>query len=357
VRILHWYIGRAVLSYTVLALAVLLGLFLFVKFIDEVADVGVGNYDLYAVIRFLLLSIPRQIYEVFPMAVLIGTILGLSGLAIDSELVVMRASGLSTLQIGWAALKVGAIGAIVVALMGELVTPTTETMARRGRAEALQQRIKQGSDFGLWMRDHRTFISVGEVLPDNSMVNVRVFEFDASDQMRSSVYAAEGNYDRRQSRWRLRDVRQSLFEPDRVQTVTTAEAYWSSTLEPDILSVFLINPEQMSAWRLREYIDHLRDNSQDTERYELAFWHKLVLPVSVAVMVIIALPFCFGQLRSGGFGRSLFIGIMLGLGYYMLDKGFGHVVRVYNVPPLLGAITPPLVFLVVALLLLKRAGR
>jgi len=355
-RILNWYIGRAVLGQTLLALAVLLGLFLFVKFIDELADLGVGNYDLMAVVRFLLLSIPRQVYEIFPMAVLIGTMLGLSGLALESELVVMRASGLSTLQIGWAALKVGAIGAVLVVLMGELVTPTTETLARRGRAEAMQQRIKQGSDFGLWMRDHRTFINVGEVLPDNSMVNVRVFEFDENDQMRSAVYAVEGNYDYRQSRWRLRDVRQSLFEPDKVKTVTVGEAFWSSTLEPDILAVFLINPEQMSAWRLYEYIDHLRQNAQDTEHYELAFWHKLVLPVSVAVMVIIALPFCFGQLRSGGFGRSLFIGIMLGLGYYMLDKGFGHVVRVYDVTPLLGAITPPLLFLAVAVFLLRRAG-
>jgi len=355
-RILNWYIGRAVLGQTLLALAVLLGLFLFVKFIDELADLGVGNYDLLAVVRFLLLSIPRQVYEIFPMAVLIGTMLGLSGLALESELVVMRASGLSTLQIGWSALKVGAIGAVLVVLMGELVTPTTETLARRGRAEAMQQRIKQGSDFGLWMRDHRTFINVGEVLPDNSMVNVRVFEFDENDQMRSAVYAVEGNYDYRQSRWRLRDVRQSLFEPDKVKTVTVGEAFWSSTLEPDILAVFLINPEQMSAWRLYEYIDHLRQNAQDTEHYELAFWHKLVLPVSVAVMVIIALPFCFGQLRSGGFGRSLFIGIMLGLGYYMLDKGFGHVVRVYDVTPLLGAITPPLLFLAVAVFLLRRAG-
>jgi lipopolysaccharide export system permease protein len=204
------------------------------------------------------------------------------------------------------------------------------------------------------MRDVNSFISVGEVLPDFTLKNLRVFEFDAENRMRSAVEARTAHYVVSEQIWELEQVRQSLFQEGNVQARQIREARWASVLAPEILSIFLVRPEQLSAFQLRQYIGHLQDNGQDTDRYELAFWHKLILPLSTGVMILVALPFVFSSLRSSSFGRSLFIGIMLGVGFFLANRSFGYFVQLYGVPPLLGALTPTLVFCAGAILALRR---
>ncbi|HEX21870.1 MAG TPA: LPS export ABC transporter permease LptG, partial [Chromatiales bacterium] len=305
-RIFQWYIGRTMLTHTFMALGVLLGLFVFLTFIDQLKDIGVGDYGVLDVTRFVVLSIPQQVYDLFPMSVLLGTMLALSALASQSELVAMRAAGVSLLQIVGAVLRVGAIFVVLVLLIGEFVTPTSETQANRGRIEALQQTATQKSDYGLWIRDQSAFISVGEILPDLSLRDIRVFEFDRYQRMRSAVYAETGRYRLEDGTWLLRNVYQSLFPPERVEAKRLEVAQWSLAMDPDLLSAFLIRPEQMSARRLHEYIAHLRENDQETDRYQLAFWHKVMLPFSVAVMVVLAVPFVFRDVRSGRTGQAVF---------------------------------------------------
>jgi lipopolysaccharide export system permease protein len=357
ISILDLYIARIIVQQTLLAFAVLLGLFVFVTFIDQLGDLGVNDFGITDAIRYVVLTIPRTIYELFPMAALLGSMLGLSILANDSELTVMRASGMSVFQIAAAALKIGVLFALVAVLLGEFVTPTTETMAQRGRAEALQRHIKQQTDFGLWMKDNRTFVNVGEVLPDLTLLRLRIIEFDENDRLRGFAYAKKGEFDTpyESQGWRLLDVRQTLVDEEgsaRPQLVDAA--VWETQVSPDILSVFLIKPDQLSIWQLNQYIGHLNTNSQDTRRYKLAFWSKLFLPLSTAVMVILAIPFVFQQIRSGGPGRNLFIGIMLGVAFYVVDKGFGNIVQVYNIPPFLGALIPVAAFSALAVLMFRR---
>lgn len=353
-RILDLYIARSVLYQTGVVLAVLVGLFMFITFIEQIGDLGTGSYGALDAIRFTVLSVPRILYEVFPMAALLGSILGLSAMAVDSELVVIRAAGVSVLRLIGSVLKIGAVLALVAVLIGELVTPWSETEAQRGRAEALQQDISQQTDFGLWMRDRMTYVNVGEVLPDLSLLDVRIFEFDEQGRLRSLVYADEGEY--QNERWRLESIEQTLISEDRTgaQSKEVNAAYWTTDVTPAILSVFLINPDQLSAWQLNRYIDHLQENHQDTSSYELAFWTKIMTPVATAVMVILAIPFVFSQVRTGGFGRNLFFGIMLGLAYFALNKGFGYVVLVFDIPPMLGALLPTVLFMGIGVLLLRR---
>ena len=305
-RILDWHIGRAILTHTLLVICVLVGLFSFVAFVNEMQDVGSGGYNFYQVMRYITLSVPQRTHELLPMACLLGTILGLSSLAAQSELVVMRAAGISLFRIVGAVMKMAGLFVIVNILLSELITPFTETLAQRGRAEALQETVDQQTDYGLWMRDQGTFISVGEVLPDLSLLDIRVFEFDNTRHMRSVVRAREGRFE--DGHWKLEGVRQTFFENGKTRAVKIESAAWNSGLVPDILSVFLVKPEQLSVWRLRRYIAHLKVNAQETARFELAFWQKIVAPFAVAVMVILAIPFVFGQLRSGSFGRNLFNG-------------------------------------------------
>jgi len=352
--ILDRYLGFIILQYTLTTMLVLLGLFTFIIFLDQLSDLGQGNYDLLEAITYVILVIPRTIYELFPMAALLGTIIGLSMLASDSELVVMRSSGVSLLQITSAALKMGGLFVLAAILIGELVSPYTETQAQRGRAEALQEDIKQATSFGLWMRDSHTYVNIGEILPDLTLLRIKVFEFDNQRALRSLVEARYGKFEA--DHWIIDQVKQTLVDPEsgEPKVIRTNSAKWNSQVTPQILSVFLIKPEQLSFIQLSKYIRHLSENQQKTDPYELAFWSKIMLPLSTAVMVFLAIPFVFINVRSGSLGRSLFVGIMLGIGFYVTNKGFGYFVLVNDLPPLLGATIPVLLFMVIALVLMHR---
>jgi len=353
-RILDLYIARTMAVQILLVFAVLLGLFMFVTFLDQFGELGNAGYSLWDATRYVLLTVPRTAYDLFPMAALLGTTLALSQLAQDSELVILRASGISVGRIAISVLKVGAVLGILAVLLGEFVTPWSETVAQRGRAEALQQDIQQQGNFGLWMRDEQTFVNIGEVLPDLTLLKVRLFEFDKDRKLRALAMAEQAVYDG--SQWRLEQVEQTIIGLEQGQTQSVPQARWKTVVTPDILQVFLIKPDQLSIRQLVRYIGHLEDNAQDTAQWRLAFWGKLILPVATCVMVILAIPFVFGQLRAGGLGRNLFVGIMVGLLFYVINKAFGYLVLVYDIAPMLGSIAPTLAFLAVALLMLRRVA-
>ena len=352
-RLLDLYLGRILLNQILLVLGVLVGVFVFVTFIDQVSYLGTGQYSLLDAIKYVLLSTPRIVYEIFPMAVLVGAILGLSLLAVDSELIVMRSSGISIGQITVAVLKLGFLLALVALLIGEFITPWSETLAQRGRAQALERNIEQKTNSGLWLRDGKTFVNVQEVLPDLTLRDIRVFEFDNMSQLRALVYAGKGRY--AESFWDLDDVKQTLIDEQGFTRVSEApKARWNTAVTPETMTVFLVQPDQLSLLQLRQYIAHLSANVQDTRNFELAYWSKLTLPVSAAVMLLLAIPFVFGSIRSAGMGRNLFIGIMIGITFFATSKALGYIVLVYDMPPLVGAILPTAAFAMAAGILYRR---
>lgn len=351
-NIIDRYLAGAILTSTLLVLAVLIALFSFVQFVDALGDVGKADYQLLDAVRYVLLSIPRQTFEVFPMAALLGTTLGLSALAADSELVAMRAAGVSVLRIVRAATQVGLVLAIAAVAIGEFVVPETERLAEVGRAEALKIRIKQQKDFGLWMRDSQAFVHVDEVLPDLTLLGVDIYRFDERQQLTLHTHAQRGQFEEQQ--WRLSEVRESLLTDERVQTRRLREQIWSGSLTPDLFKVFTVRPEGLSVVQLHRYIQHLDQNRQNTGNYALAFWQKLVSPLATVVMMVLAIPFVFGSQRSGGIGARLFVGIMIGLAFFVFSRGFGFFGLLYGVPALLGAAMPTLLFLAAALIMLRR---
>jgi lipopolysaccharide export system permease protein len=351
-RILDRYLAASILTSTLLVLGVLLALFSFIQFVDALGDVGKANYQLADAVRYVLLSLPRQSHEVFPMAALLGTTLGLSALAVDSELTAMRAAGVSLLRIVGAAMKVGLVLALVAVAIGEFLVPETEQLAERGRADALQIRIKQQKDQGLWMRDGSAYVHVGEVLPDLSLLKVDIYRFDANDRLQQHTSAERGRY--ADERWTLSGVSESTLTESRVHSQTAREMDWSSTLAPDLFSVFTVRPEGLSILQLHRYIQHLDLNKQNTGPYALAFWQKLAAPFATVVMMVLAIPFVFSQQRSGGVGARLFTGIVIGLAFFVVSRGFGYFGLLYGVPAVVGALLPTLVFFAAALVLLRR---
>ncbi len=352
--ILDRHIGRTIIFSTLLVFGVLMSLFTFITFVDAFNDLGKANFGLVEAIKYVLLSLPRDAYELFPMTALLGTTLGLSSLAVDSELIVMRAAGVSLLRIVGSVMKVGLVLIAIAVVVGEVVAPVTEDLAQRGRAAALQRGVAQQEDRGLWLRDGSAFVHVGEVLPDLSLLRVNIYQFDDDARLRSQTSAQSGRYE--QHHWRLDDVSQSWIEDNKVHGRRLASEQLSSVLTPDMLGVFAVKPEGLSGWRLFRYIQHLEQNKQDTSRYLLALWHKIMLPLSTGVMVILAIPFVFGHLRSGALGSRLLIGIVLGLAFYLINRVFGYFGLLYGLPPALGAILPAALFFGLALAMLRRVA-
>jgi lipopolysaccharide export system permease protein len=354
-RLLDRYIGRTILRQSSLVFIVLMGIFLFMVFIEELADIGVGSYDLVSVFRFVALSAPGIAYETFPMVALIGAILGLSSLALGSELVVVRASGVSLARITGSVLRIGGFFMVVVILVGEFVNPWSESAAQQGRAEALERAIDQNNSFGLWIRDGRKYVNVGELLPNLTLLRIRIFQFDDTGRLVSMEYAREGRY--QENVWKLFDLRKTTIVAGGENVVESfEEAEWLTAMTPQMMSAFLITPEQLSLQQLRQYMMYLRENTQDTRPYQLAYWQKVTLPLSTAVMVVLAIPFVFGSLRSGSMGRNLFIGIMVGLVFYVVNKAFGYIVLGYGVSPIIGAALPTFILLVAALFMYRRVA-
>lgn len=353
ITILDRHIGRVIMYNTLLVFGVLLALFTLFEFVDKVGDLGRENFGLAEVSRYLALSTPRKIYELFPMAALLGTTMGLSALAVDSELVAMRAAGVSLLRIAGAVAKIGGVFVVAAALIGEFLAPMSENLAQRSRAEAMRIGIQQDNN-SIWLRDGAAFINIGEVLPDLSVLQVNIYEFDENNALRRQTYAESGMYER--PHWRLERVNQSLLDQEQISIREFGYVEWESAVEPDVLKVFAVKPEGLSAFNLYRYINHLGRNNQETARYELAFFFKLISPLTTGVMVILAIPFVFISARGGGMGFRLFMGIMLGLAFYVVNRGFGFFSLLYDVPPLLGAVVPTVLFFLLALYLLRRVA-
>ncbi len=367
ISILDRYIGRRMLFGAAVVTGVLVSLLTLVVLVDALRDYGKGEFGLAALLEYVLLSQPRRLYEVFPVVALVGSLLGLSTLAMHSELIALRAAGVSVARIVAAALKTGLLLMAAAVLLGELVVPNTESQALEGRARALATGL-QSRQSGLWLRDRDDFVNLGEVLPNHELLRVTLYDFkDAgtpcngrpgdcgSDRrLQALVYAERARLEPRQ--WRLERVRLSRLTATGVETESHDSLVWPSGLTPDVVAAFAVRPEALSLVQLHRYVWHLAAHGQETGRYRLAFWQRLMLPFAVAVMVLLATPFVFRHARSGGMAGRLFIGVLLGLGFLMANRSFGYLGLIYGVPPWLGAMLPIAAFFALSLWLLRRAG-
>ena len=347
------YIGRHVLVAMLLVFATLLTLLTFFEVINALRNYGRGSFGLYALVLYVGLILPRRIYELFPIAVLVGTMLGLSWLALGSELTAMRAAGISLYRIALSAMKAGLLLVAFCIVVGETVVPITDTAAQRGEAEALHWGLYRERT-GLWLRDAATFVNVGEILPDLTLLNVNIYRFDQAERLRTQIYARRARF--RHPVWRLEDVSESRINATGVQTHRAQTGTWQAGITPDMVQIFAVRPESLSSVSLYEYIQHLRRNHQETDRYELAFWHKVWLPVTTALMVLLAVPAVFGQARSGGMGHRVFLGLVLGLTFDIVNRGFGYLCLLYGMSALMAVLAPIGIFALLAAYLFRRVG-
>jgi lipopolysaccharide export system permease protein len=355
-RTLDRYLARQVYGAVAFVLVGFLGLFAFFDLIRELGDLGVGEYHLRRVFLYVLLSVPTHAYELFPIVVLIGTLYVLAHLASNSEYTVMRAAGMSPMQAASMLSRVGLVFAAATFAIGEWVAPHTEQAAQEVRRRAMSSLIGQDLRSGLWFKDERSFINVGEARESNILSDVKIYEFDSRFQLRMISAAKRAEY-RGGGLWILKEVAQTKFSPEGPRTQRFAEADWRSAVNPDLVNVLIVVPERMSAWKLYHYMQHLAGNKQKTERYEIAMWKKLFYPVATMVMMALALPFAYLHARSGMVGVKVFLGIMLGIFFHLLNSLFAHVGLLQAWPPVAAAAVPSAAFFLAALAMMWAVER
>lgn len=354
-KLLERYLLQEIMISIALVMVALLGMFSFFDLIQELDSLGKGNYGIGNVMLFVLLSAPGHVYDIVPVAVLIGGMHALGQLSRHSELVVMRVSGWSMGNFTKAIAKVGFAFALLTFLIGEVVTPFTEKTAHRLRLKATDSVIAQEFRSGLWVKDGNSFVNVDDVLPDASLSKVIIYEFDSQFKLLNITHAAHGSFDA--SFWKLTDVTQTIFDEDAVHSVHLDEAHWTSVIRPELISVLLVQPEKMSMINLYSYIKHLNENKQKVVRHEIAFLAKIVYPLASVVMIMLALPFGFIHHRAGGASLKIFAGIMLGVVYQVLNRLFVHLGLLNDWSPLTSTVVPTLLFLAGAIVMLWRIER
>lgn len=346
------YLVKEVVTATVFVFAALISLFAFLDLIRELKDFGQGNYRLPQIIAHVVLLIPGHVYELFPIAVLIGTIFALAQLSASSEYTVIRVSGVSMARFAGVLAQIGVAFAIVNFLVGEFVAPEAEQAAQRLRVKATTGVVASDFRSGLWVREAGSFVNVQQPLPDSTLAGVRIYEFDARHELRSISLAERGVYQRSEQRWLLENVVQTRFDNGRSRVEKVPSMHWSSVLTPAILNVLLVDPEQRSARDLFGYVQHLRENRQQSTRFEIALWTKFTYPLAVIVMMVLALPFAHVQRRIGGIGAKVFTGIMLGLGFHLVNRLVGHLGSIFEFQVALSALLPSTLFLSLALVMI-----
>jgi len=337
---------------------VFLALILLFSFFDlgsELSRMG-NNYGLAQVALYVALNVPGHVHEIVPIATLIGSLFALSRLVMNSEFAVMLASGVSTWRIARLLAVIGLGFALFALAVGELVSPWTEQAAQNVKLRATKSVVAQAFRSGLWVKDGNTFINAREVLPDAGLRDLKVYEFNQDWEL-ARIMTAESGVWLSRHKWRLAGVSDTSFSPGGIKVVHENNRDWKSVLSPEILSVLLIAPEKMATPALIGYIRHLRENRQNTTRYEIALWSKLFYPLAIPVIMLLALPFASHSPRSGSISMKVFLGILAGLSFHLINRLFSHMGLLNDWPPFLTAAAPSLVFLGVALYALKHLER
>ena len=350
-RTLERYLARQIYAAVSFVLFAFLALFAFFDLIRELADLGKVEYNLRQVFTFVLLSMPTHAYELLPVVVLIGTLYVLAHLASNSEYTVMRASGLSPRRAGLILTKIGLSFVVLTFVVGEWVSPWAEEAAQKVKLRAMSSMIGQDLESGLWFKDESSFINVREARQTNQLAGVRIYDFDPEYRLRQITLAQRAEYAGK-GVWRLHETMQTQFTPEGPRTKRAPESEWHSRVSPDMLDALIVKPDQMSVWALHKYIQHLAGNRQKTERYEIAFWKKLLYPVAALVMMALALPFGYSSGRAGAVGLKVFLGIMLGILFHGLNSLIAHIGLLQNWPPVSAALAPSAAFLGAALLMM-----
>jgi lipopolysaccharide export system permease protein len=352
--LLDRYIVRSILGSVFLVMLVVLilgGLFVF---IDQQDDIGVGHYTAVEAVWFTLLSLPQQAFELLPITTLIGSLLGLGSLARGSELIVIRAAGVSIVRLAGTALIAGVVLIGVEILLGEFLAPPLQVAAREQKAFAKFTNISFGGAGGAWVRDGNLILNVQRQSGQRQFGNMQIFELTGDHQLAALGHATSATAGA-DKKWLLGDYVESRFIDDSVQAKPPGQRILQSNVTASFLGLAARDPNQLTNRALWQLIQYDRANSLDASRVSFAFWSRIARTVAIAFAVLLAIPFVLGSLRSSGAGTRTMMGLVLGICFYLLQTLIESGTRVFDLNPMVLAWIPTATMGIVTLLLLARA--
>lgn len=347
------YIARVVIASILLVMIVVIGLDVIFALVDELQNLE-GNYQTVEAMLYVVMTIPKRIYEYISLTVLIGCLVGLGALANHSELTIMRAAGMSIARISYAVIKPALVFVCLGIIVGEYVVPFSETYAQSQRALAQSGDEALKSKHGYWHREGNSYMHFNAVLPGGVLYGVTRYHFDDQRQLQQSSFARKAIY--QGDHWILQNVTVTQILQHRADQQQHARLRWDTDLTPDVLKVVVVKPEDLSIEGLYTYTRYLMEQGLNAKKYLLAFWKKVFQPLAAVVMVLVALSCIFGPLRSVTMGFRIFSGVILGLLFKYSEDFLGPASIVFGFEPIYASLIPVLLFFGVALLLLRRVG-
>lgn len=340
--VLFRYLAREILASTGVTILALVSLFSFLDLIGEMSGAYTDTYTPLVALLYVAMNTPVRLYELIPVALLVGGLFAWNRLALASEFSVMRTGGLSASRLAGWMLALGLGVGVGTLLLGEYVMPYTERAAQQLKIRATSGVVAREFQTGLWAKDGRTFINIRELLPDASLNDLRMYTFDADFNLRSVLRAEHAAWEN--GVWRMRQVTETEIGERATRTRNLPDQAWESAITPDLLSVLMVAPERMSIATLHAYVNHLEENRQVSVRYQIALWNKIVYPMAAPVMLLLALVFAYRPPRVGGAGGRLLMGVLLGLTFHLANRLAAQVAQLQDWPAPAAALAPILVF-------------
>jgi len=352
-KILNRYLAVSLLKGYLPVLAIFLAVFSLIVFVDELDEVGKGRYTFWSASEFLLLTLPSRFVFLAPFVALLGSIMALGGLANGRELIAMQAGGISPYQIAWSVMKVGALFICVVGFFEEAVTPPLDQEAYLKRSMALSDSGAYKGKQGFWFREGRRFVRIYEIRYGEVPQGIDIFEFNDEGQMTTYMHAEEADILNPQ-KWTLKNIQKQVIHGFNVSQEHLVSLEWDSPLKQKEVRLLTLPASSLAPSELFQYIEVLKRKKQNSLRYELSFWDKLLMPLNTGLMILVAIPFVLGPLRMSTAGKRVFIGSLAGLAYYLMTEIFKHVGILFGGAPFLTTVAPFLILSVVTLMLWRR---
>jgi lipopolysaccharide export system permease protein len=351
-KIIQRYIAKHVMMSTALVFVVVLILSFIINLLGELRDIGTGEYGFGQAVLHVIFMQPHTLYQLFPMLILLGGVLGLGILASGHELIVMRASGLSVKEITAAVIVAAVLLIILATLAGELIAPRANFLADQRKSSAQTNGQAVATTSGVWIHEGNNFLHIEHVLDRDHLEGVTRYEFNDKHQLMAAYYAKALHFSNHQ--WILQDLIKTIVNNDKTVSQQFPVAMWNLKLTPNYLAVGLIQPEAMTLRKLADYSYYLRQNHLQSSSYQLELWKRIVQPLTTLVMILLAIPFVFTAPRSMSAGKRILFAIFIGFIFYIINAFVGQFSIVFQFPPVTAALIPTVLFAIVGYLLMLR---
>jgi len=343
-KLISRYIFKKCLFNTLLMLVAFIMLFAIFNILGQIGDVGKGSFNTQALLIYTLLIIPNYIYLLMPLAVLIGVMLSMLSLVNYSEYAIIRTSGMSLKKITAILFSFGILFSLITFIFGELIGPEANHYAQVYKMEKTKQIISTNLHSGIWSKDgENSFVNIKQVMPDNTILGVNIFRYNEHLKLQYFIQASEGKYDETNQVWVLNQANIYDYTGQNITQKIEKDYKWKTAIEPSYFNVLVIPPEDMSALGLIKYIEHLKSNNQSTQRYQIAFWGKLLYPIACISMSLIGLAFIPNNRRNINLGTKLFAGILIGVAFFFVTRLIGFMALLFGWNAIISALMPTVI--------------